>query len=95
MTKTPFQVYLDDRDKSLLSRLADDTRLSKAEVVREAIRRWARELSGDHDALLDLVGTMDDPSLPSDLSSRHDEYAVRGYPMQRVAEPDQPLGGDE
>ncbi len=95
MTKVPFQVYLDEKDRSLLSRLADDTRLSKAEVVREAIRRWARELSGMHDPILDLVGTLDDASLPSDLSVRHDEYAVRGYPMQRVAEPDQPLGGDE
>lgn len=87
MNKTPFQVYLDSRDRSLLERLARQLGLSKAQAVREAIRRWAMEVTGYSDPLLALIGSLDDPAVPCDLSTRHDEYAVRGYPFQRVAEP--------
>lgn len=90
--KTPYQVYLDSRDRAFLERLSSRLSLSKAEVIREALRRWAVELSGEGDALLDLIGSMDDPALPNDLSTRHDDYAVSGYPERReeerrVAEP--------
>ena len=87
MKKTPFQVYLDSRDHALLDRLAKDTGLSRAETVREAIRRWAVELAGDDDPLLALIGGLDDPTVPADLSTRHDAYAVE-EPRQprRVAE---------
>lgn len=86
--RTPYQVYFDNRDRALLERLSSRLGLSKADVIREALRRWAVELSGEGDALLDLIGSMDNPALPSDLSTRHDEYAVSGYLMRRVAEPD-------
>ncbi len=92
MNKTPFQVYLDSRDRSLLERLARQLGLSKAQAVREAIRRWAVEVTGHSDPLLGLIGSLDDPAVPSDLSTRHDEYAVRGYPLHRVAEPDPDSG---
>lgn len=92
--KLPYQVYLDDRDRAFLDRLSSRLGWSKAQVIREALRRWAAELSGEGDPLLDLIGTMDDPELPTDLSTRHDDYAVSGYPMRRVAEPqpDDPRG---
>lgn len=85
MTKRPVQVYLDARDRKLLDRLASRAGLSHAETIREALRRWAAE--GEEDRLLDLVGSMDAPDLPTDLSTRHDEYAVAGHPKRRVAEP--------
>jgi hypothetical protein len=78
--KAPFQVYLDGRDSALLDRLADRLGVSKAEAVREAVRRWAMDLGAPDDPLLGLVGAVDHPALPADLSTRHDEYAVRGYP---------------
>lgn len=83
----PYQVYLDERDRAFLDRLSSRLGSSKAQVIREALRRWAGELSGEGDALLDLIGTMDNPELPTDLSTRHDDYAVSGYPIRRVAEP--------
>ena len=86
MKKTPLQVYLDSRDQALLERLAAGLGLSKAETVRTAIRRLAVETPGSGDVLLDLIGTMDRSELPTDLSTRHDEYAVGGYPQRRVAE---------
>lgn len=77
--KKPVQVYLGPRDRSLLERLADRLGLSHAETIREAVRRLAAESSADEDPLLELVGSIDDPSLPADLSTRHDEYAVTGH----------------
>ena len=87
MRKLPFQVYLDPRDRSLLERLAKQFGLSKAETVREAVRRWAME-AGSEDPVLKLIGSLDDPDLPTDLSTRHDDYAVEGLPVRRVAERD-------
>ena len=89
MTKRPFQVYLDNRDRSLLDRLARRLGLSRAETVRAAVRRWALEIAGADDPMLQLIGSLDDPSLPPDLSTRHDDYAVLGYPSsaRRVAQP--------
>jgi hypothetical protein len=87
MKKVPFQVYLDARDGALLERLAKRLGLSKAETVREAVRRWALDLGAPQDPLLGLIGSLDDPAAPTDLSTRHDEYAVKGYAARRVAEP--------
>jgi hypothetical protein len=87
MMKRPVQVYLDDRDRSVLDRLAKRLGLSKADTVREAIRRWAAELSGDDDAVLRLIGGLDDAAVPTDLSTQHDAYAVSGFRAARVAEP--------
>lgn len=87
MTKRPIQVYLDRRDRSLLDDLARRLGLSRAETLRAALRRWAQELSGREDPLLGLIGSLNDPELPADLSTRHDDYAVAGYPLRRVAEP--------
>lgn len=89
MTKRPIQVWLDERDRRLLEGLAERHGQSVAETVRMAIRRWAVDVSGVEDAVLGLIGTIDSTDLPSDLSTRHDEYAVYGHPPAsgaRVAE---------
>lgn len=83
MKKLPLQVYLDTRDRQLLDGLARQHGLSKAETLRAAIRRWAIESQQEEDPVLDLVGSMDEPGLPPDLSTRHDEYAVFGFPQRR------------
>jgi hypothetical protein len=80
MKKTPLQVYLDDRDRRLLMEIAERERLSLAETLREAIRRWALEATLLEDPLLDLIGVMSDTAAPGDLSTRHDEFAVKGWP---------------
>jgi hypothetical protein len=90
MKKIPLQVYLDDRDRELLDQLATRAGLSMAETVRIAIRRWAIDEAQDEDPVLGLIGTMEDPDIPSDLSTRHDEYAVfgpGGSSTRLVAEP--------
>lgn len=87
MKRKPIQVYLDREDRALLERLARRLGLSMAETVRGAVRRLAAEMSGDRDPLAELIGSIDDPALPRDLSTRHDEYAVSGFPPARLAEP--------
>jgi hypothetical protein len=91
MKKTPMQVYLDERDRELLGQLANREGLSLAETLRTAIRRWALEADAPGDPILSLIGTIDDPAAPADLSTRHDYYAVRGWPEAQP--PETPKGG--
>jgi hypothetical protein len=87
MTKRPIQVWLDEQDRRLLEGLAQRHGQSAAETVRMAIRRWAVDAAGEADEILGLIGSIEDAELPSDLSTRHDEYAVYGHPAAaRVAE---------
>ena len=88
MNKLPFQVYLDPRDRGLLEQAANRLGVSKAEAVREAVRRLARELSGAEDPLLKLIGGLDNPDVPSDLSTRYHEYAARRHPARRKPKPE-------
>jgi hypothetical protein len=76
--KEPVQVYLDDRDRSLLEELAEKSSLSRAELLRMGLRRLSHDLLGEQRAggSLDLlIGVLDDaPDVPKDLAARHDEY---------------------
>lgn len=76
--REPVQAYLDEPDAALLEQLAERTSASKAEVIRQAIRRMAREvdLASRPGAGLDaLTGSLDAaPELPADLAAKHDTY---------------------
>jgi hypothetical protein len=97
--RTPVQVYLDDEDHGRLQHLARRLGLSMAETLRVALRRLAAEDWGEDDPLLRLAGSLEGGEVPADLSTRHDEYAVSGYPSAapRVAEsgPSGPETGGE
>ncbi len=92
--KRPIQVYLDEEDRARLERLAGRFGLSMAETLRIALRRLAAEAWGEEDPLLRLAGSLESADVPADLSTRHDEYAVSGYPAPQVAESDR-SSGDE
>ena len=81
--REPVQVYLDASDRSLLEEVATRTGLSRAEILRRGLRRVADDLLVEHapgSSFEHLVGALgDDPSLPEDLSTRHDHY-LYGYP---------------
>lgn len=76
--REPVQVYLDSADRELLDRLAARTGLSRAELLRRAVRHLAeRELTDrapgwSFERLNGALGS--DPGLPRDLSARHDFY---------------------
>jgi hypothetical protein len=88
----PVQVYLDGDDRGRLERLARRFGISMAETIRVALRRLAAESWGEEDPLLRLGGSLDSAAVPCDLSTRHDEYTVSGYPTEtpRVAETERP-----
>ena len=69
----PTSVRLDPRSEALVRRLARAKRLSKSEVIREAIRQFADELpeegdAGPFQAMADLIGVA--RGGPRDLSRR-------------------------
>lgn len=76
--KEPVQVYLAESDRTLLDELANDAGVSRAEVLRQAIRRLAADRIIDSrpgsslDLIIGALGT--DETIPTDLASRHHEY---------------------
>ena len=92
--REPVQVYLDRRDRDLLENLAAKTSLSRAEVLRRALRRFAREELSERppgwsfERLIGVLG--EDPSLPADLAERHDTYFQEALERLR----DQPADTD-
>jgi len=80
--REPVQVYLDGQDRDLLEQLAQRTGLPRAELLRRGLRQLARSELAERKpgwSLDVLIGAMgDDPSLPTDLSTRHEEYLYGG-----------------
>lgn len=71
------QIYLDEESDRELKRLALETKVSEAEHIRRALKKY---LSGQNikitteDPLGKLIGLCDDPNGPSDASIHHDKY---------------------
>lgn len=76
--REPVQAYLDRPDFDLLEAVARRTSLSKAEVIRQAIRRFAQSLDLAERpgvGLAALTSALDAAGdVPPDLAARHDEY---------------------
>ncbi|MGQ0765082.1 MAG: ribbon-helix-helix protein, CopG family [Gemmatimonadota bacterium] len=76
----PVQAYLDSRDMSLLEQLTERTGLSKAETIRQALRRLGQALLAEPKAgsgagaLIGVLDTVPASDAPADLSARHDDY---------------------
>lgn len=72
------QLYIDDDLNEGLRMLAARTGLSEAEHVRAALREYLRHAptpAGDEgDALLAMIGLVDDMDGPVDVAERHDDY---------------------
>ena len=76
--REPIQVYLARPDRELLDRLAEQTGLSRAEILRRGLRRVGAELlAGEHPAVrfLDEITRDTWPAdMPNDVAERHDDY---------------------
>jgi hypothetical protein len=85
--REPVQVYLDKADRTLLEEVATRTGMTRAEILRRGLRRVAEDLLTERQpgsSFEDLVGALgDDPSLPSDLAARHDDYLYGDAPGAR------------
>lgn len=77
--REPIQVYLDVDERALLDRVAAETGLSRAEVLRRGLRQFAAEQSAGKSPMLEFMESLGDLDLPPDLSERHDDYLAEAY----------------
>jgi hypothetical protein len=71
--KEPIQVYLDRDERALLDRLAAETGLSRAEILRQGLRRYAAH-EGSGSPMLAFAASLAKADLAPDMARRHDEY---------------------
>lgn len=77
VVREPMQVYLDVADRSALDRAAEVSGLSRAEVLRRGLRRFAAELLAAESpalAFLEQAAAATPESAPPDAAVRHDDY---------------------
>jgi len=68
---------LDEESDQALKMLAFATKISEAEHVRRAVRKYIAKLKagvGNDDPLKKLIGLCDSPDGPTDASTHHDRY---------------------
>lgn len=76
--REPLQVYLDADERGLLDRLARETGLSRAEVLRRGLKSFAVE-HGGKSPMLEFLDSMAGVEYPPDMSARHDDYLDEAY----------------
>lgn len=77
--REPLQVHLDRDDRALLDRLAKESGLSRAEVLRRGLRSFAAERAGGRSPLFDHLMSIAGDDWPADMAERHDEYLAEAY----------------
>ncbi|MPZ64484.1 MAG: ribbon-helix-helix protein, CopG family [Pseudonocardiaceae bacterium] len=72
------QLYIDENLNDGLRVLAASTGRSEADHVRAALREYLQRGHPDHadgeDALLEMIGLVDDRNGPEDVAAEHDRY---------------------
>lgn len=80
------QIYIDEGQEAEVRRVAGFRRVSEAAIIREAIARYlaAEQAARDElpNPLLDLIGIIDDPDMPTDgsLNYKADLYGAPRRP---------------
>ena len=76
--REPVQVYLAPDDRDLLTRLAEETGLSKAEILRRGVRSFARE-RGVASPMLKLAMEGGTDGWPDEVANDHDAVLAASY----------------
>ncbi len=76
--REPLQVYLDPDERGLLDRLARETGLSRAEILRRGLKSFAVE-HGGKSPMLEFMDSMQGIDFPADMGARHDDYLAEAY----------------
>jgi hypothetical protein len=79
--REPVQVYLAPDDRDLLNRLAEETGLPKAEILRRGVRSFAREQRGGSPMLRFLAETSGE-GWPEGVAADHDDALAESYRAQ-------------
>ncbi len=77
--REPLQVYLDRDDRALLDRLAKETGLSRAEILRRGLRTFGAQEAQVPSPMLEFLESMKGTDLPPDIAERHDDYLAEAY----------------
>lgn len=78
MVREPVQVYLAPDDSDLLNRLAKETSLSKAEILRRGIRSFAAEQGGPS-PMLRFLSESTSEGWPVAVAAEHDKVLAESY----------------
>lgn len=76
--REPIQVYLDRDERTLLDRMARENGISRAEVLRRGLKRYAVE-PGQRSPVLEFLRSIASDDLPADMAERHDDYLAEAY----------------
>ena len=78
--REPVQVYLAPDDRDLLNRLAAETGLTKAELLRRGLRSFAREQGGGGASpMLRFVTESAAGEWPAAVAEKHDDILADSY----------------
>ena len=77
--KEPIQVYMAADERRLLDQLASDTGLSRAEVLRQGLRRFAAQRFGTEGPMKKLMNELRKGSFARDIAQNHDEHLAKIY----------------
>jgi hypothetical protein len=75
--REPLQVYLTRSERELLDRLAHETSLSRAEILRRGLLSFAAERQGNRSPMLELMRELTGDDWPEDLARAHDAHLAR------------------
>jgi hypothetical protein len=70
LKKKPIQIYIDPQQNYALTALARSKGISKAEIIRESLERYLREIPAKDDPSMGLIGLGN--SGKHNLSENHD-----------------------
>jgi hypothetical protein len=87
LVREPAQVYLAPDDSALLSRLAEETGLSKAEILRRGIKSYAREQGHAAAPMLRFIAETSAEGWPESVAVEHDAVLAESYQAPRKKRP--------
>lgn len=77
MVREPIQIYLDRTERSQLDVLAKELEVSRGEVLRRGLEALRKSTPKSfYEAFEPLIGSMNAPDLPTDLSRNFKKYYV-------------------
>jgi hypothetical protein len=83
VVREPAQVYLAPDESALLNRLAEETGLSKAEILRRGIKSYAREQGNSTAPMLRYLSETSPEGWPESVAVDHDAALADSYQAPR------------
>jgi hypothetical protein len=72
--REPVQLYVSGDERRLLDRMAIESGLSRAEVLRRGLKLFAREQPAENNPMVAFMREMRGSDWPADIGRRHDAH---------------------